>query len=118
MSRAKVSGKVCRLPEITVFGPDLPYKKEVSYMSILEYESIRLIDYIGLSQEKAAIEMDIARTTLQRIYYRAKHKLASALVIGKTIKIAGGNYRLCKDEIDDQKCQHCPYYDISNKRSI
>ncbi len=116
MSRAKVSGKVCKLPEITVFGPDLPYKKEVSYMSILEYESIRLIDFIGLTQEKAAIEMDIARTTLQRIYYRAKHKLASALVIGKTIKIAGGNYRLCKDEIDDEKCQHCPYYDMSHKQ--
>lgn len=115
MASSKVKGKVCKLPEITVFGPKTSKRNEELFMSILEYESIRLIDFIGLNQEKAAQEMDIARTTLQRIYYRAKNKIATALVIGKTIKIAGGNYRLCKDEIDESKCKFCPYFDASYK---
>jgi len=47
-------------------------------MTVDEYESIRLLDLEGLTQEEAAQRMDVARTTVQRIYAAARHKVAQA----------------------------------------
>lgn len=117
MPRPKAIGKVCQLPEIDLFGPVGKHTKQtdIIYLSIEEYEAVRLIDYIGLTQEKCAQEMDIARTTLQRIYYNAKYKISDVMINGKSMKIAGGNYRLCKEEIDPEKCKYCPYFDRNSK---
>lgn len=111
MPRPKVKGKVCNLPQIDLFGPLVsnPNKREVIYLNIEEYESIRIIDFVGKSQEECASEMAIARTTLQRIYYSAKQKIADALIHGKILKIQGGNFRLCNKDIECFKCKHCPY---------
>ena len=59
-------------------------------MEIDEYESIRLIDLEGFSQEECAIQMNISRATVQRIYIEARTKLAESLVYGKVLKIRGG----------------------------
>jgi len=64
-------------------------------MSIEEYETIRLIDLQGFMQEEAAEQMNIARTTVQRIYNDARKKLSESLVNGKILRIEGGDYRLC-----------------------
>ena len=66
-------------------------------MSIDEYESIRLIDYEGLTQEECAKSMDVARTTVTSIYDSARKKLAQLLVEGKTLCISGGAYRISSD---------------------
>ncbi len=39
--------------------------------------------------------MNIARTTVQRIYIEACRKLAESLVNGKVLHIEGGEYQLC-----------------------
>ena len=66
-------------------------------MGVDEYEVIRLIDLLGLTQEACAAQMEIARTTVTGIYDSARRKLAEALVLGKELIIAGGHYRVCPD---------------------
>ncbi len=67
-------------------------------MTIDEYETIRLIDLEGFTQEESAKQMNVARTTVQRIYNDARRKLAESLVFGKMLKIEGGDYKLCDGE--------------------
>ena len=55
-----------------------------------EFETIRLLDYQGLDQEKVAELMGISRPTVTRIYASARKKIAEALTKGKAICIEGG----------------------------
>ena len=57
-----------------------------------EHESIRLMDYEGLTQEQSAEIMDVSRPTFTRIYEKARRSIAKAFVEGKAIFIEGGNY--------------------------
>ncbi|AFL99999.1 MULTISPECIES: DUF134 domain-containing protein [Desulfitobacterium] len=89
--------KVCCLPESNRFGP-LDFNAEDKNhvrMTVDEYETIRLIDLEGFTQEECAKKMNIARTTVQGIYIEARKKLAESLVNGKVLLIEGGEYRLC-----------------------
>lgn len=63
-------------------------------MSIEEYETIRLIDYLGMNQEAAASQMDVGRATVQALYTNARRKLARYLVEGTRLSIRGGNYEI------------------------
>jgi hypothetical protein len=64
-------------------------------MTVDEYETIRLIDLDGFTQEECANQMNISRTTVQGIYDEARRKLAESLVNGKVLWIEGGEYQLC-----------------------
>ena len=55
-----------------------------------EFETIRLLVYQGLDQEKVAELMGISRPTVTRIYASARKKIAEALTEGKAICIEGG----------------------------
>jgi predicted DNA-binding protein (UPF0251 family) len=97
MPRPRKWRKVCCLPEINRFGP-IDFQKDMSNyvkMTVDEYETIRLIDLEGLTQEECAEQMNVARTTVQGIYNEARKKLADSLVNGKVLWIEGGEYRLC-----------------------
>lgn len=98
MARPIKLRKVCCLPESSKFGPLDSSSDSEDYvnMEIDEYESIRLIDLEGFSQEECAIQMNISRATVQRIYIEARKKLAQSLVYGKVLLIEGGEYRLCE----------------------
>lgn len=88
-----------------------------------EYESIRLLDYLGLNQEQAAEKMNVSRPTLTRIYDTARKTIAEAFVTGKMILIEGGEVRFdkkwfrCKrcyklvDGLENHnKCRNCTTY--------
>jgi len=97
MPRPMKCRRVCCLPENDRFGPLRPHHPipQAVTMTVEEYETIRLIDLEGLTQEECAGQMSIARTTVQGIYNLARGKLADALVNGKVLVIEGGNYLLC-----------------------
>lgn len=73
-------------------------------LTIEEYETIRLIDYHGLSQLECAEMMDVARTTVQAIYESARFKIADAFINRKTIFIKGGHYTLCNHGSEVKHC--------------
>ncbi len=71
-------------------------QKEI-VMSLDEFETIRLIDHEGKTQEECALNMDVARTTVTAIYDSARRKLSRMIVEGKPLRISGGIYRLSSD---------------------
>jgi predicted DNA-binding protein (UPF0251 family) len=97
MPRPRKWRKVCCLPGINRFGPlNLQIQLEnFVIMSVDEYETIRLIDLEGYTQKECASQMNIARSTVQAMYYDARKKIAVSLVNGKVLKIEGGDYKLC-----------------------
>ena len=92
MPRPKRPRKVGFLPKITYFKPrgvPLSEMEEVA-LGVDEVEAIRLVDLNNLDQRKAAEEMEISQSTLQRILDGARKKIAQALILGKAIKVEGG----------------------------
>lgn len=108
MARPIKRRRVCLLPEVNKFGPmnrrGQGRKEEMIIMSVEEYETIRLIDMERLTQEESSKSMGVARSTVQRIYDEARKKLADALINGKTLKIRGGDYRLCEKDDTESQC--------------
>ena len=113
MPRPQKCRKICALPETVSFAPlKCPHHqcdKRASLkeenpalqaslsveMSLDEYETIRLIDLLCYTQEECALQMEVARTTVQAVYNTARKKLADVLINGKQLEIRGGNYTLC-----------------------
>jgi uncharacterized protein len=97
VSRPRKCRKVCCMPESNRFGPlDMQADDDMFVvMTIDEYETIRLIDLEGYTQEECAGQMNVARTTVQGIYNAARKKLADSLVNGKVLRIEGGDYKIC-----------------------
>ncbi len=99
MPRPQKCRRVCLLPQTLEFHPaqEGPDNTPV-LLTVDEYETIRLIDLEGLSQEQCSQRMEVARTTAQKIYDSARRKLAQGLVEGRPLRIEGGQYRLCDGE--------------------
>jgi len=96
MSRPTKRRMICRFPQTLEFIPAKDGDgKEPVILTVDEFETIRLIDREGLSQEQCSQRMQVARTTVQKIYDLARKKVADALVEGRPLKIEGGEYRLC-----------------------
>ena len=67
MPRPVKCRKVCHFPKVLEFFPaDDTEKKTPIVLTVDEYETIRLLDKKGYSQEQCAVSMQIARTTVQR----------------------------------------------------
>ena len=85
-------------PDHWVFSPEEETGCEPVVMSLDEFETIRLLDREGMTQEQCAERMGVARTTVTAIYDSARRKIAEALTDGKQLVIRGGNYRLSDQE--------------------
>ena len=55
-----------------------------------------------LQQEQAALQMGVARTTVQAMYNTARRKIADCLVNGRVLRIEGGDVEVC------ERRAHCP----------
>lgn len=109
MPRPRKYRKVCCLPESNLYGPlnGTPFENEMTVMSVEEYETLRLIDLEALTQEECAERMQVARTTVQKIYADARKKIADSLVNGTIIKIEGGDFKLCEEDEPMYGCKNC-----------
>ena len=90
MARPEKCKRICTLPEKNRFiCEDSDSSADTQTVSVEEFETIRLIDYIGLTQEQCASQMHVARTTVQRLYTDA-------------------NYQICENSETCCKLAYCP----------
>lgn len=92
MGRPKRKRRVSFIPGVTYFKPvgvALANLKEVN-LTVDELEVLRLVDFNGQDQEKAAEKMGVSQSTVQRILSSARKKVAQGLVLGQAIQVKGG----------------------------
>lgn len=96
MTRKK-KREVSALPKNGAFLP-MEQNEEMRevILTVDEFETIRLVDYEGFSQEECGIQMNVSRATAQRIHRSARRKMAAALVEGRLLRIEGGEYKINK----------------------
>jgi predicted DNA-binding protein (UPF0251 family) len=84
------------MPPIASFQPagvpDTDQKTVI--LTIEELEAIRLVDFEGMYQQEAALEMGVSRKTLWNDLKSGRKKIAEALINGWAIRIEGGSYVL------------------------
>ncbi len=108
MARPKKCRWVKMEPGATFFKPQgVPLGGlEQVVITIDEMEAMRLSDYLGLSQEEVAKQMQVSRPTVTRMLARAHRTVADALAHGKAIRIEGGDYRLVGQFLECRFCGH------------
>jgi uncharacterized protein len=89
MPRRRCQRRIGYNPEIVHFKPAGVTLRELEEVVLRadELEAIRLKDFEGFDQEKAASKMKISQPTLHRALLSARKKIADALVNGKAIRI-------------------------------
>ena len=97
MPRPKRKRRVQAMPKVTFFKPHgIPgHALQCLTLSLEGYEAFRLVDGEGMSQEEAAVLMDVSRPTLCRILMDARKTVARSLAGGSALRIEGGSYRMC-----------------------
>jgi predicted DNA-binding protein (UPF0251 family) len=78
-----------RQPFPAVYKPAGIALDELNQVSLLpeELEALRLADLQGFSQEESAVQMQVSRSTFQRILTHARRQVALALVEGHALRI-------------------------------
>lgn len=79
---------------------------EQKYLSLDEFEAIRLADYLGMSHEEASGEMNISRSTFSRLIDQARQIIAGFLIRGELLTIDGGNIHFKNNIIRCLDCGH------------
>ena len=97
MARPTKCRCICSWPKTTCFLPAGSAGADGGVtLGLDEYEVVRLLDYVHLSQQQCAEKMNISRTTVTRMYASARSKIARALVRGESLTIAGGDVAVCE----------------------
>ena len=95
MPRPQKKRCICSLPR---GGGFVPKGCEVSgsiNLTYDEYEVIRLLDLMQMTQEQCALRRGISRPTVTRIYDEARRKMADMLVNVRELTISGGDVYVC-----------------------
>jgi predicted DNA-binding protein (UPF0251 family)/predicted Fe-Mo cluster-binding NifX family protein len=87
MGRQKIQRECSFKPEYTLFEPAQRKAQGEIELNADEMEALYLMDYEGLYQESAALEMGISRPTFSRIIKAARKKVITALVRGYRLEI-------------------------------
>lgn len=108
MPRPIRNRKISVPPKMNGFKPfGIPVcKLSVVKLQFDEYESLRLVSYLELSQDEAAEKMEVSRPTLTRIYNSAIKKIAKAMVEGAAIEIEGGQVEFKGEWFKCKKCHN------------
>ena len=95
MARPQKQRCICSIPRVTGFSPQGCEASGSINLTYDEYEVIRLLDYMQMTQEQCAYRMGISRPTVTRIYEEARRKIADMLVNGRALSIGGGDVYVC-----------------------
>jgi len=95
MARPPKQRCICSLPRVSGFSPQGERPEGSVNLTYDEYEVIRLLDLLQMTQEECAAHMDISRPTVTRIYNEARRKMADMLINGKELTIGGGDVFVC-----------------------
>ena len=104
---------VASVPKVSYFKPaGIPmYQLSEVELTVEEVEALRLKDTECLDQTTCALQMEVSRSTFQRVLLSARSKIADALLNGKALKITGGNFSVephgkCIGNFDHQDPSH------------
>lgn len=119
MARPQKQRCICSLPRVTEFGPQAFKASGSIHLTYDEYEVLRLLDHMQMTQEQCAQRMQISRPTVTRIYNEARRKVADMLVSGKGLTIRGGDIFLCpamRPECEGE--EHCCHKNEALSRGV
>jgi len=74
------------MPPSRGFYPTAPRGDPVT-LTMEEFEALRLVDYLGMTQEEAGKSMGVSRGTVWRALSSGRRKVVQALVEGRPIII-------------------------------
>lgn len=106
MPRTRCCARVSDEPRCRRFFTDQAGDESPIILQMEEMEAIRLKNYVGFDQIRAAEAMQISRPTFQRILQSARLKVATALMEGRSILISGGNYKMANRVFECLACHH------------
>ncbi len=110
MARPQKQRCICSIPQVTGFLPQGCEGAGSVNLTYDEYEVIRLLDYMQMTQEQCAHRMGISRPTVTRIYDEARRKMADMLANGRALTIGGGDVYVCpqmrSECADEENCCH------------
>lgn len=108
MSRPRRLRKIGDEPKIRCFKPESVDNESLEPIEITidEFESIRLRDFLNIKQKKSADLMGISQPTFHRTITSARKKIADALINGNTIIITGDDFIITKNKY---KCNICGF---------
>jgi uncharacterized protein len=91
MVRPRKRRRLSQAPGPRLYKPAGVPLAELRQVTLLpeELEALRLADLEGLSQQQAADEMGVSRSTFQRMLERAHRQVALALVEGQALTVQG-----------------------------
>ena len=94
MPRPRKRRALAHRPRPAIYKPAGVPLDGLTHLNLLyeELEALRLADLEGLTQEEAAGQMAVSRSTFQRIVARARQRVAQALVEGHALQIEGGTF--------------------------
>ncbi len=108
MPRPRKRRRVWHEPQPAIFKPvGVPLRKlETIALLHEELEALRLVDLEERYQEDAAEQMNVSRSTIQRIVTEARRKVVQALVEGAALHIEGGTFRVPAVRWQCDECGH------------
>lgn len=108
MARPQKRRCICSKPKVTSFSPQGCTANGSVNLTYDEYEVIRVLDFLKMTQEECAVKMDISRPTVTRIYDNARQKIPNAMVNGRSLTISGGDVAVCeKVRPECADMEHC-----------
>jgi predicted DNA-binding protein (UPF0251 family) len=115
MARPQDNRMVHEPPLFTHFKPTGIKGRELEeiFLTLDEFEAVRLADYKGFSHAEAADEMEISRSTFTRLIEKSRKKIASMIIEGKLLSIDGGSIHFRKNILQCQDCGHMFKINIS-----
>ena len=96
MPRPSKCRRVEALPQVDYFKPrGVPMMRlDEVFLTLDQFEALRLADYEDLAHDRAAERMNISRQTFGRVLASARKGVAKALVTGQALRIEGGHYEV------------------------